>query len=353
MRILVTGNLGYIGVVVTSALQEAGHQVVGLDADYYFDGGFDYEDACLARSTPVGGQLWKDVRDVEPADLTGIDAVVHLAALSNDPTGELDPVLTEAINHQASVGLAQAARQAGVKRFVYSSSCSVYGQGEDHALTEDSALHPLTAYARSKVGSEVDIARLASSGFSPVFLRNATAYGLTRKLRFDLVANNLTGYACTTGEVRLLSDGRAWRPIAHVGDIAQAFRAALEAPRDAIHNQAFNVGSDSENYQVREIANHVAEIVPGCRVTFGEGASADSRTYNVSFAKIRRHLPAFRPTWTLEAGIRQLYEACQAAGLTAEDFGSRKYTRLKQLKYLIETEQLDSALRWREGVRIP
>jgi len=352
MRVLVTGNLGYIGVVVTATLQQAGHRVRGLDADYFFNGAFDYAAGLAADRRPLGGQLLKDVRDIEPADLEGIDAIVHLAALSNDPTGELDPAVTDEINHQASVGLARAAREAGISRFLFSSSCSVYGQGEGRALTEESVLHPLTAYARSKVEAEAEIATLASRDFSPVFLRNATAYGLTSKLRFDLVVNNLTGSAYTTGQVKLLSDGQAWRPIVHVGDIAQAFRVALEAPRAAVHNQAFNVGCDDDNYQVRQIAERVAEVVPNCVVTFGAGASADSRTYHVSFAKIREHLPEFQPSWTLSEGIRDLYEGFRARGLTAAEFSGRQYTRLQQLNYLMETDQLDPALRWRQGAQV-
>jgi nucleoside-diphosphate-sugar epimerase len=348
MRVLVTGNLGYLGVEMTDCLQAAGHQVVGLDADYFSNG--DFGSAPAGPRRPLERQITKDVRDVRPADLEGIEAVVHLAALSNDPTGELDPALTDEINHRASVRLAETARAAGARRFLFSSSCSVYGQGEEQSLNERSTVHPLTAYARSKVDTEVDVARLASQDFSPVFLRNATAYGLTRRLRFDLVVNNLTGSAVATGQVKLLSDGRAWRPIVHAGDIAHAFEVVLAAPREAIHNQIFNVGCDDDNYQVRQIADCVARVVPDCKVTYGEGAGADSRTYNVSFAKIREQLPDFHPSWTLAAGVRDLYAACQARGLTREEFASRNYTRLKQLNYLLDSGQLDPALRWRQSV---
>jgi nucleoside-diphosphate-sugar epimerase len=352
MRVLVTGNLGYIGVVVTATLQAAGHAVVGLDADYYYDGAFEYPGQPARDDIPAGGQILKDIRDVVPADLVGIDAVVHLAALSNDPMGELDPGLTEAINYRASVDLARLARDVGARRFLFSSSCSVYGQGAQQALTEESALNPLTAYARSKVETEVGLSTLAGPDFSPVYLRNATAYGLSRMLRFDLVVNNLTGSAVATGRVQLTSDGRAWRPIVHIRDIARAFQVMLEAPQETVHNQAFNVGSEADNYQVREIATRVAGIVPGSQVTFREGASADSRNYNVSFAKIRRLLPEFRPTWTLTDGIREIAQACQAAQLTPEAFNGRRFTRLKQLSYLLESQQIDPALRWRQGAPV-
>jgi nucleoside-diphosphate-sugar epimerase len=343
VRILVTGNLGYLGVAVTAALRGGGHRVVGLDTDYYANG-------VLGPGLPPDAlpdrQLRKDLRDVEPADLAEVDAVVHLAALSNDPTGELNPALTDEINCRASVRLARLARDCGVSRFVFSSSCSIYGHAAGEALTETAAFHPQTAYARSKVEAEAAIAQLADGDFSPVYLRNATAYGLTSKPRFDLVVNNLTGWAITTGQVKLLSDGRAWRPIVHVQDIALACRLALEAPREAVHNQAFNVGSDAENYQVREIAERVAAMLPGVAVTFGEGAGADSRTYHVGFGKIRRHLPGFQPAWTLELGIRQLLTTLLAVGLPLEDFQGRKYTRLKQLQYLLATGQLEPSLRW-------
>jgi nucleoside-diphosphate-sugar epimerase len=345
MRVLVTGNLGYLGMVVTTALLEAGHEIVGFDTDYYRDGYFGERAQLTAGRF---SQICKDVREVEAADLAGVEAVVHLAALSNDPTGELDPVLTAAINHRATVRLAQLARSSGVSRFLFSSSCSIYGQGTGTALTEEAGFNPQTAYARSKVAAEADVAALATGGFSPVFLRNGTAYGLSRKLRLDLVVNNLTAWAFTTGLVKLLSDGRAWRPIVHVEDIAQAFRVALEAPREAIHNQAFNVGSNEQNFQVRAIADHVAAIVPGCQVVFGEGASADSRTYHVSFAKIRRKLSDFRPVWTLESGIQQLYEAFRSARLSSDEFQGRNYMRLKQLQHLLQTQQVDAALRWRD-----
>jgi nucleoside-diphosphate-sugar epimerase len=343
VHILVTGNLGYIGVAVTAALRVGGHRVVGLDTDYYANGVFG---SGLPRDARPDRQLRKDIRDVEPADLAEIDAIVHLAALSNDPTGELDPALTDEINCRASVRLARLARATGVSRFVFASSCSIYGQASAAALTETAPFHPQTAYARSKVEAEAAITQLADDTFSPVYLRNATAYGLSSKPRFDLVVNNLTGWAITTGQVKLLSDGRAWRPIVHVQDIAQACRLVLEAPRAAIHNQAFNVGSDTENYQVREIAERVAAGVPGAAVTFGAGGGADSRTYNISFGKIRRHLPDFRPAWTLELGIWQLHTTLLAVGLTVEDFLGRRYTRLKQLQYLLETKQLDPGLRW-------
>ena len=343
MRVLVTGNLGYIGAVLTPMLASAGYEVWGLDTGFYQECTFG---TMQESYHGVHKQIHKDVRDVKEDDLVDIEAVIHLAALSNDPTGELNPELTEEINYRASVRLAKFARTVGVSRFLFASSCSIYGHGEGKALTEEAPFHPLTAYARSKVKAESDIAALADDDFSPVFLRNATAYGLSPRLRFDLVVNNLTGWAYTTGAVKLLSDGRAWRPIVHVEDIARAFLAVLAAPREAIHNQAFNVGQDVENYQIRDIAEMVAQVVPSSRVTYAEGASADSRTYNVSFAKIWEVLPGFRPVWNLERGTRQLYEGFKAFRLSFEDFQGRKYTRIKQLRHLLNVRWLDLELRW-------
>ena len=342
-RVLVTGNLGYIGVVLTPKLVSAGYDVMGLDTGYY--------QGCNFGAVPNGDQpnfrqTYKDVRDIEPGDLVGIDAIIHLAALSNDPTGELNPGLTEEINYEASVRLAALAREARVKRFLFSSSCSIYGQAEGKALSEEAPFNPVTAYARSKVRAEADIAALATDAFSPVFLRNATAYGLSPRLRFDLVVNNLTGWAYTTHQVRLMSNGKAWRPLVHVGDIVNAFLAALAAPRDVVHNQAFNVGKDDDNCQIRDVAETVAQVVPDCKVTFAEGASADSRTYHVSFAKIRERLPDFKPAWTIEQGIQQLYDAFVRHQLPFEDFEGRKYTRLKQLHYLLDGKQVNTELRW-------
>jgi len=339
-HVLVTGNLGYIGVVLTPKLVSAGYDVLGLDVGYYQECNFGVAPNDDFR------QIYKDVRDIVPDDLRGIDAIIHLAALSNDPTGELNPELTEEINCWASVRLARLARDAGVRRFIFSSSCSIYGQGESKTLTEEAPFHPVTAYARSKVKAEADIAALADDNFSPVFLRNATAYGLSPRLRFDLVVNNLTGWAYTTQQVRLMSNGEAWRPLVHVNDIVSAFLAALAAPREVIHNQAFNVGKDDGNYQIRNVAETVARIVPDCQVTYAAGASPDSRTYHVCFAKIQERLPEFKPAWNLEQGIRQLHDAFAGCGLPFEDFDGRKYTRLKQLRYLLDANCLDSELRW-------
>lgn len=343
MRVLVTGNQGYIGVVLTPILAAAGHEVFGLDTGYYCECNFgEIPDPAFG----VVRQISKDVREVGEEDLRGMEAVVHLAALSNDPTGELAPELTAEINHRASVRLARIARQCGVSRFLFASSCSIYGQGDGRSLTEEAPFHPLTAYARSKVDTERDLATLADERFSPVFLRNATAYGFSPRLRFDLAVNNLAGWAYTTGLVKLLSDGQAWRPFVHVEDIACACAAALAAPREAVHNQAFNVGQDEDNHRIRDVAEKVTQVLPDSRVSFADGVSADSRTYHVSFAKIRRCLPEFRPAWTLERGIRQLRDAFAAAGLTAEGFHGRSYTRLKQLQHLLRTGRLDSQLRW-------
>jgi nucleoside-diphosphate-sugar epimerase len=344
VRVLVTGNMGYIGSVLGPMLVDAGYEVWGIDTGYYYDC-FLGESNNDQRS--VHHQLYKDMRDITAADLAGVDAVVHLAALSNDPTGALKPGLTEEINYKASVRLAELARQAGVSRYVFASSCSIYGQGESKALTEEVPFHPLTAYARSKVNTEAEVSALANDDFSPVFLRNGTAYGYSPRLRFDIVLNNLMGWAFTTGQVKLLSDGTAWRPLVHVADISAAILASLVAQRERIHNQSFNVGQDSENYQIRTIAETVASVVPGSEVTFAEGASADNRTYHVSFAKIRKLLPEFKPAWNIEKSAKRLYAAFQEAGITFEDFQGRKFTRLKQLNHLLELERLDEDFRWK------
>jgi nucleoside-diphosphate-sugar epimerase len=339
MKLLVTGHLGYLGVEMTSRLLALGHEVVGLDVDYYSD--------CDFVSPPDDvANLRTDLRDVEAAELEGFDAVVHLAALSNDPLSDLNPDLTYDINLHASVRLATAAKQAGVPRFLFSSSCSLYGAGGDEQLDENAAFNPVTPYGESKVRVEQALSKLADETFTPVYLRNATAFGTSRRLRADIVVNNLVGHAVTTGKVLLQSDGTPWRPLVHVFDISQAFERALVAPRDAVHDQAFNVGRTGENYRIREIANLVAEVVPGCEVAFAEGASADARDYRVDFSKIETQLPGYEPEWTLRRGIEQLYDAYSGAGLTWDTFDGWQYHRLRTIQRRLERHELDDALRW-------
>lgn len=345
MRVLVTGNLGYVGTVMTPLLRSEGHEVWGLDSGYF-------EHCVLGElgDTGVTRQIVRDIREVEAADLMGVDAVVHLAGLSNDPTGELNPRLTEEINLDATLRLAEASKRAGVSRFLFASSCSIYGQSGGEALTEEAAFQPLTAYARSKVGAEVALHGLADASFSPVYLRNATAYGFSPRLRFDIVVNNLVGWAVTTREVKLMSDGRAWRPLVHVEDMSRAFAAALFAPRERVHDTALNVGREEDNYQVRSIAEAVAEVVPDCRVTFADVVSADNRNYNVSFARLRQRLPEFQPRWDVRKGIHQLYQAFRAHSLTYEQFAGRDFTRLKQLQHLLDRDELRGDLTWKKVV---
>jgi nucleoside-diphosphate-sugar epimerase len=340
MRVLLTGNRGYIGSVMAPILVAAGHDVVGLDSDLYRDGDF-------GGPPPPVPTLVKDVRDVTVDDLRGFEAVVHLAGLSNDPLGDLDAGLTEEINHRATVRLAALAKAAGVERFVFSSTCSVYGAGGEDALHERSPLRPLTAYARSKVEAEHGLSALADGHFSPTYLRNATAYGVSPRLRVDLVLNNLTAWAHTTGQVLLKSDGASWRPVAHIADIAQAFLAALNAPRAVVHDQAFNVVRSGENHRIRDLARIVAEVCPRARVTVGAGASPDARSYIVDNEKIRRVLGAFRPRWIARLGARQLLNAYQTHRMTREAFEGPRYRRVAHIRALLSAGALDETLRLR------
>jgi nucleoside-diphosphate-sugar epimerase len=349
-RVLLTGHNGYIGSVMAPLLAQAGHDVVGLDSGYY--------SACSLPYTPFPGApsipwVRKDLRSVELSDLKGFDAVIHLGALSNDPIGNMNEQWTEEINHHSSVQLAELAKKAGVRRFIFSSSCIMYGMSEAEVVNEDSPLDPKTEYARSKVKSERAITQLASDDFAPTFLRNGTIYGPSPRMRFDTVLNDLVGSAATTGKVVLFSDGKPWRPVVHVEDVSRYFLTVLEAPLADVWNQAFNAGANHLNHQIIELAQIVTDVVEGCKLEVLANPGADQRTYKADFSKFARVFPDFSFKWSAKEGARDLYEIFKRIGLTHEQFVDKRFTRLKWIQHLLKSEQVDASLRWRETAAAP
>jgi nucleoside-diphosphate-sugar epimerase len=339
MRVLVTGSNGYIGSVLMPLLKAEGHEVKGFDSDLYTGCAYgpDFPDFRFTK---------KDIRDVEPLDLEGFDAVIHLAALSNDPLSDLNPRLTFDINHEASVRLARFAKASGVKRFLFSSSCSTYGASGENILNERASFNPVTPYGTTKVLVERDVSALADDTFSPTFLRNATAYGVSPRMRFDLVLNNLVAWAYASGLVYLKSDGTPWRPLVHVEDIARAFITILQAPRETVHNQAFNIGSNGENYRILDLAKIAEKTVPGCRIEFAKDAGPDKRCYRVDFGKFHSTFPQHQPKWDARSGAIDIYESYKKYGIRQEDFEGPRYNRIDHIKQLISTGRLDDTLRW-------
>lgn len=342
MRVLVTGIDGYIGSVLAPFLEDAGFDVVGLDTGYYREGWLFNEGSKRSSFPRV---LNRDIRQVTERDLEGIDAVVHLAELSNDPLGANNPDVTREINAAGSVHLAKLSKQSGIQKFIYTSSCSVYGIADSDWLDESAPVNPQTTYAECKVKVESELQALADSSFSPVMLRNATAYGASPRMRFDIVLNNLAGLAWTTGKIAMTSDGSPWRPLVHVLDICEAIRCCLSAPGQSISGEIFNVGHDEDNYQVREIAEIVGAAFPGCEVTFGP-PDPDNRSYRISFRKISTRLPGFRCSWNAKSGARQLHDIFERITMSRETFDFRAFTRLKELQYLMETNQIDDKFYW-------
>jgi len=345
MKVLVTGNKGYIGTVLCKKLLDEGFEVIGLDAGFY-DGCNFFKESFAIK------QITKDVRNVVKDDLLGADAIIHLAALSNDPMGALNPRLTFDINYLASLNLAKLAKELKVGRFIFSSSCSVYGVAGDEKINEDGKLGPVTEYARSKVESEREIARLADGSFSPVFLRNATVYGVSPMLRVDLVVNNLVGWAFTTGKIRIMSDGMPWRPLIHIQDICQAFIAVLKAPRDLIHNQVFNVGQNSQNYRVKDIVETIERAMPEASIEYTGEHGLDSRTYRVDFSKFNKTLNNyFKPEWDMEKGVKELLLAYKINKLNQQEFEGDRLIRLKRIKKLLQENRVNEDLFWEEKGR--
>lgn len=343
MRVLVTGNRGYIGSVLCKKLSQEGFCVTGLDTNFYQGCNFLDLDYSLK-------QISKDIRNITKDDLLGVDAVIHLAALSNDPMGALNPRLTSEINYLASVRLAKLAKECRVERFVFSSSCSVYGVAGDEMIDEQGRLSPETEYAKSKIESESEIIKFADKSFSPVFLRNATVYGISPMLRVDLVVNNLAGWAFTTGKIRVMSDGSPWRPLIHIHDICDAFIAVLKAPKDLIHNQVFNVGKNSENYRVRDIVDVIKNAMPECKIEYTGEHGSDTRTYRVNFSKFTEQLKGyFNPDWDVKKGVKEILDAYKANNFKEEDFQGDKFTRLKRIKNLLEKGEVNESLFWKKG----